>query len=137
MFNQSPPRQLYTRRQTDDPMKGFPPRIANTLWQTFSTFSWFQFHRAHTHLEEVQRRILRHYLVTNRNTNYGRRYDFKSIQSIDDFQNRVPLTTYEDYTDSIEAISKGQRMVLTAEPVLMFEITSGSASASKLKLHQQ
>lgn len=113
-------------------MKGVRPGIANTLWEIFSTFTWYQFRRAHTRLEKVQHRILRHYLATNRNTDYGRRYNFKSIQSIDDFQNKVPLTTYEDYIDSIEAIAQGQPMVLTAEPVLMFEITSGSTSGSKL-----
>jgi hypothetical protein len=113
-------------------MKGYPPGIANTIWQATSTFSWYQFHRAHPRLGEVQSRILRRYLVTNRYTDFGRRHDFKSIQTIDEFQKKVPLSTYEDYTESIEAISKGQSMVLTAEPVLMFEITSGSASASKL-----
>jgi hypothetical protein len=113
-------------------MKGVPPKIANTLWQTFSTFSWYRFRRAYARLEEVQSRILRHYLITNRNTDYGRRHDFKSIQTVDEFREKVPLSNYEDYAESIEAIAQGQSMVLTAEPVLMFEITSGSASASKL-----
>jgi len=113
-------------------MIGIPPVVANTLWQTFSTSSWRKFHRAHTRLEEVQGSILRHYLEANQDTDYGRRFGFRSIQSIEDFQNKVPLTTYEDYAASIEAISAGRPGVLTAEPVWMFEITSGSVSASKL-----
>jgi len=113
-------------------VKDLPPRTANTIWQASNTFPWYQFHRAHKRLEEVQNRILKQYLTANKYTDYGRRYDFESIQSVDGFQNKVPLTTYGDYADSIDAISGGKRMVLTAEPVLMFEITSGSSSASKL-----
>lgn len=113
-------------------MKVIPPGIANTLWQTSSTFNWYQFQRAHTRLEEVQQRILMNNLTTNQNTDFGRRHEFKSIRTTDEFQEKVPLSTYEDYKESIEAIAQGKLGVLTAEPVLMFEITSGSTSASKL-----
>jgi len=113
-------------------VKVLPPKIANSLWQAFSTMNWYKFHRTSTRLEEVQWRILRNYLITNKNTDYGNRYEFKSIHNIDDYQNRVPLTTYEDYIESIESIGSGKLNVLTAEPVKLFEITSGSTSASKL-----
>jgi len=113
-------------------MKGLPPIVANSLWQALSTPSWHQFRRALTDVENEQRRILKNYLRVNQNTDYGRRHDFASISSIDAFQESVPLTTYEDYLPQIDAIGRGQPMVLTADRVLMFEMTSGSTSASKM-----
>jgi len=94
--------------------------------------AWYQFRRAVVNLEQVQRRILRNYLIANQNTDYGRRFDFASITSVESFQENVPITTYEDYLEFIDAIGEGQSGVLTAEPVMMFEVTSGSTSASKL-----
>jgi len=113
-------------------MRYLSPGIANHLWQMTSTPDWRRFHRLQAAIDEVQGLILKRYLRANQNTDFGRQHDFKSIQSIADYQNAVPLTTYEDYTQSIEAIAQGQPGVLTAEPVTMFEITSGSSAASKL-----
>jgi hypothetical protein len=113
-------------------MKDWSSWVANTLWQAASMPAWHRYRRATTDLEKIQHHILGMCLESNQNTDYGRRYDFKSIKTGEDFQNKVPLTTYDDYTDYIELIAQGKSMVLTAEPVLMFEITSGSTSGSKL-----
>lgn len=113
-------------------MIGMGSRLANNLWQVSCMPAWYQFRRAVVNLEQVQRRILRNYLIANQNTDYGRRFDFASITSVESFQENVPITTYEDYLELIDAIGKGQPNVLTAEPVTMFEVTSGSTSASKL-----
>jgi len=112
-------------------MKGLSPIIANSLWQALSTPSWYQFRRTLTNVESEQRRILKNYLKVNQKTDFGRRYNFASISSIDTFQKSVPLTTYEDYVPQIEAIGQGRPQVLTDDPVMMFDITSGSTSASK------
>jgi hypothetical protein len=71
-------------------------------------------------------------LKANKDTDYGQRYHFDSITSPARYRELVPLTTYDDYTPYIEQIRAGQQSVLTADPVRMFELTSGSASASKL-----
>jgi len=94
--------------------------------------NWFKYHRTRNKLEEVQRRILRNYLIKNKNTDYGNQYDFKSIHTIEEYQDRVPLTSHENYINSIEEIGNGKANVLTAESVKLFEITSGSTSGSKL-----
>jgi hypothetical protein len=113
-------------------MKEWSSWVANTLWQAISMPAWYRFRRATTDLEVIQHHILWQYLESNQNTKYGRRFDFESIKTVEEFQDKVPLTTYDDYTDYIELIAEGQSMVLTTEPVLMFEITSGSTSGSKL-----
>ncbi len=108
------------------------PTFANDLWQLSCIPAWLQFQLATVNVAAVQRRILRDNLRANRDTEYGRRYGFACIDSVESFQGNVPLTTHEDYQEPIETISRGQRNVLVAEPVRMFEVTSGSTSASKL-----
>ena len=82
-------------------------------------------------LRMAQEKILLGILARNQEAEYGRAYDFCKIKSILDFQERVPLTDYEDYVPYIERILKGEKGVLTEEEVLLLEPSSGSASASK------
>jgi hypothetical protein len=108
------------------------PFLANSLWMASCLPAWFRFCRAIADVEHVQRRILKDCLAANQKTDYGRRFDFASISSVDSFQESVPVTTYKDYADSIEATGQGYTNLLTSEPVTMFEVTSGSTSPSKL-----
>lgn len=50
----------------------------------------------------------------NARTEYGRRYDFTHIHSIEEFRKYLPLTTYEDYIPYIESITNGKKNILTA-----------------------
>jgi len=106
--------------------------LANHLWQASCWPAWRQFRRAAVRLEQVQRSALRDCLVASRDTEYGQRHRFGAISSVESFQEKVPVTSYEDYLEYVEAIGDGQPNVLTADPVVMFEVTSGSTAASKL-----
>lgn len=80
----------------------------------------------------VQAGYLTELLKKNADTVYGRKYGFNTIRSYKDFAERVPLTKYEDYEPYIEAMANGADRVLTSEPVLLFELTSGSSGGKKL-----
>ena len=82
-------------------------------------------------IEKVQKEKLFEIIKNNQNTEYGSRFKFDSIDSILKYQQTVPLTTYEDYSEYIEKIKLGDTNVLTKEKVLLLEPTSGSTSASK------
>ena len=71
-------------------------------------------------------------IANNEHTAYGRQYRFCAIKNIADFQDKVPITTYEDYIPYIEKIKAGGQNILTSEPVLLLEPSSGSTSAKKL-----
>ena len=49
-----------------------------------------------------------------------------AIRSVGDFQRQVPLRTYDEHQPYIARIAAGETNVLTREPVLMFEPTSGT-----------
>lgn len=132
MFDPPTPRQSYGGWEAHDPVRDLLTFMANTLWQASCLPAWLQFRWALGDVERVQRRILKNYLAANKDTEYGRRFDFASIRSVDAYQARVPITAYEDYAGYMKAISQGKTDVLTAAPVTMFEVSSGSTAPSKL-----
>lgn len=60
--------------------------------------------------EEFVMRMVRE----NSRTEYGRKNNFKSIRSMEEFRSLLPLTSYEDYAEYIEGITAGKKNVLTA-----------------------
>jgi hypothetical protein len=106
-------------------------RALNSLPLAGFRRSAHQFDSALANPEEVQRRLLLDLLKQNRGCALGRQYGFESIGSLREYQDRVPLATYEDLAPWIERIKAGERGVMTSEPVLAFEKSSGSASAAK------
>lgn len=80
----------------------------------------------------VQGAYLKELLLKNADTVYGRKYGFDTIRSYRDFTRLVPLTEYEDYEPYIDRMCRGERDVLTAEEILLFELTSGSSGGKKL-----
>ena len=49
-----------------------------------------------------------------------------------EYQEQVPITAYEGLGNAIEAIAQGERNVLTADVVKLFQPTGGSTNATKL-----
>lgn len=107
-------------------------RLANNIWAASCLPGWGRFVRAAKDSAATQARLLSGYLRTNVLTEYGETYRFAEITTSKQYQDRVPLTTYDDYVPLIDRIGSGIPAVLTADPVSMFELSSGSTAASKL-----
>jgi hypothetical protein len=67
-----------------------------------------------------------------KDTWFGRKHRFAAVRSVLDFQDAVPLFSYDDYRPAIERIGNGESNVLTLEPVRSLEPTGGSVSGEKL-----
>ena len=106
--------------------------LANALWYLFCVPDSLAFRLAARDVARAQRSVLLRLLRRNAETEYGRRHGFQGIRSVADFRARVPLSTYDDYQPAVAHIAAGQAGVLTREPVLLLEPTSGSSAPSKL-----
>jgi GH3 auxin-responsive promoter len=85
-----------------------------------------------TDSETTQKEVLLHRIVApNASCEFGRRHGFAAIRSIREFQQGVPVRSYEDFRSDIERMARGEAGVLTSEPVRRFFITSGSMSQPK------
>jgi GH3 auxin-responsive promoter len=111
---------------------GIPPAVANSLWYASCLREAYRFGRALGDVAGTQERLLLEALRRNEGTEYGRRHGFAKIRSTDEYRERVPLTDYEDYAEAVGRISAGESNVLTGDPVLLLEPTSGSTAATKL-----
>jgi len=94
-------------------------------------FKSLSLQRARWDVHGTQLRLLRSILGKNCSTRFGREHHFSRVRSHADYCTAVPLSLYEDYHHYIELIAAGEKNVLTAEDIELFEPTSGSASPSK------
>ncbi len=82
---------------------------------------------------QVQQQVLKRILKLQKNTEYGKSYNFAMIQSADDFRNKHPLTTYEHYRSIIDEIANSRDYTkLVAEPIILFQETAGTTGQTKL-----
>ena len=56
-----------------------------------------------TQAGEIQHRVLTRLVKRAENTEWGKKYDYKSIRNYEDFKNRLPIQTQAWYTYSDES----------------------------------
>ncbi|NJD01928.1 MAG: GH3 auxin-responsive promoter family protein [Ruminiclostridium sp.] len=105
--------------------------LVNRLWISLCRTEYKRFSESIGNVRQVQEEVLSALISNNSQTVYGMEYGFSTILTPEEFRKNVPLTSYEDYTEYIQRIKAGETAVLTAEPVVMLELSSGSASSSK------
>ncbi len=80
----------------------------------------------------AQERVLAELLKRNARTVFGHDHGFASISTAAEFSRRVPVRDYEAFRPYVDRIIAGEKAVLTADPVTMFTMTSGTTAEPKL-----
>lgn len=93
--------------------------------------AWLKFVLLKNNFQNIQNKKLLNLIKRNKNTLYGKKYNFEKIKSVNEFQNQIPISEYEDYSDYIEKIKHLESNVLTSDRVRILEPTSGSSGAKK------
>lgn len=78
--------------------------------------------------ESIQAAQLRKLITKARDTEWGKKYDFKSIRNYNDFSQRIPLQTYEDLKPYITRMVNGEKDVLWPSVVRWFARSSGTTN---------
>lgn len=81
------------------------------------------------HPIETQKGVLFSQLFHAENTVYGKNYGFKDISNYKDFQNNVPVVTYEDYEPYIEKARQGMKDIIWPGQIKHFAKSSGTTNA--------
>ena len=77
--------------------------------------------------------LLMKILSDSKDTEIGRKYDFASIHSIEEYQKRLPITTYDDYVDYVlRDVQNDEQNLMTAYPIRIYCETSGSLGNPKI-----
>ena len=90
-----------------------------------------QFENATKDPSASQRKILFDYLGRNRNTEYGKIYNFSGIRSVEEYQKAVPMSDCDSLRPYIERRTTGEDNILTADRPIFFGLTSGTTARQK------
>lgn len=77
---------------------------------------------------DAQREVLFNLTDQARNTEFGKKHDFKSIDRIETFQERVPIHTYENIKPYIDRLLKGEQNILWPTDIKWFAKSSGTTN---------
>jgi len=102
------------------------------LLQTVAKRTKNNFVKKTRQVEAVQERFLRDLLRNHQATEFGQKYRFKEIRTAEQFRQRLPASSYSSYAPYCDRIAQGEQNILTAEPVVFLNLTSGSTGAHKL-----
>lgn len=91
-----------------------------------------QFEKSTKEPMKAQKKTLFQYLSRNKNTEYGRKYNFSKVKSFDDYRLLIPMSDSESIFSYIERMKKGENNILTKDKVVFFGLTSGTMGRPKL-----
>lgn len=78
---------------------------------------------------ETQQRIFSELLETARYTEWGSTYNYGQIRSVKEYQEQVPVSTYEELYPYIERVLKGEPNVMWPSQIEWFSKSSGTTNA--------
>lgn len=78
---------------------------------------------------EMQQKVLFDNLKSANQTQYGVQYGFKDITSYEEFRERVPIVSYEEFQPEIERARKGEENVFWPGKISWFAKSSGTTNA--------
>lgn len=80
------------------------------------------------HAGEIQARVLKRLIADAAQTEWGRKYDYSTIKSYEDFKSRVPVQTYEDIKPYVERLRKGEKNLIWPSEIRWFAKSSGTTN---------
>lgn len=87
-----------------------------------------QIDRYATEAGEIQHNVLLKLLKKAENTEWGKKYDYKSIRTYDDFRQRVPIQTYDDIKPWVERLRAGEKNLIWPSEIKWFAKSSGTTN---------
>ncbi len=99
-----------------------------------SIFAWYMKKRIHQielfikYPLDVQEEWLHTLISSAENTEWGKLYDYKSILTVSQFKDRVPIQNYDTLKPYIERMLKGEQNILWPSDIKWFAKSSGTTS---------
>ncbi|MGN0547643.1 MAG: GH3 auxin-responsive promoter family protein [Acutalibacteraceae bacterium] len=82
---------------------------------------------------KAQRNTLKKILSRNKNCELGKKYNFKDIHSIEEYQEKVPITTYADYEPYVDRMLRNkEKNLMFTGPNIRYCSSSGSVGKPKI-----
>ncbi|MDO5574285.1 MAG: GH3 auxin-responsive promoter family protein [bacterium] len=76
---------------------------------------------------EQQKKLLMDILAENKDSDYGKRYHFENILTVEAFRGHIPVSAYDDYAPMIELSTRlGESNIITSKPLACYTTALGS-----------
>lgn len=100
--------------------------LGNIVYKGFEHFT--------TEAVATQEATLKKIMEKNKDCELGKKYDFANINSIKEFQEKVPLSTFEDYAPLIDRmLDNDEKNIITSSKVIRYTASSGSVGKPKIQ----
>ncbi len=109
--------------------------ISKTLYLTLVSIGAIEevsFERKLRNFNGSNLNTLERIIERNKSSEFGRRHNFQSIKSLEEYKEQVPLGEYNDFFPYIEKMTRGEKNILVSEPIEYFSHTSGTTGRQKL-----
>ncbi|MCD6090797.1 MAG: GH3 auxin-responsive promoter family protein [Bacteroidales bacterium] len=99
-----------------------------------SVISWIMKKRMHQielfikYPHDVQQEWFKTLLYRANDTEWGRQYDYKSIQTVEQYRERVPISNYEDLKPFIDRTRAGEQNILWPTDIKWYAKSSGTTA---------
>lgn len=99
-----------------------------------SIFSWLMKKRVHQidlfikYPIEVQKEVFHTLIKSAKDTEFGKKYGFESIENYNDFKSKVPLQDYEDLKVYVDRMIKNEQNLIWPTDIKWFAKSSGTTS---------
>ena len=80
------------------------------------------------HADAVQQKQLSRLIDVSKQTEWGKKYDYKSIRNYETFQERIPIQQYDDVKPYVERMLQGEQGLIWPTPVKWFAKSSGTTN---------
>ena len=77
---------------------------------------------------DIQHRVLTRLLQQAANTEWGKKYDYKTIRNYDTFKDRLPVQTYDEIKPYVERLRAGEQNLLWPSEIRWFAKSSGTTN---------
>lgn len=102
--------------------------LLNSLISWINTIRLNQINDYSTQPSDIQEEQLFKLIDTAKDTEFGRKYGYKSISTIRQFQQNVPISSYDELKPWIERMIAGEKNILWPKEVKWFAKSSGTTN---------
>jgi hypothetical protein len=102
--------------------------LLNSVLKFFLEQRITEIQRFMTNPHEVQHMVFKNLITTAKDTEWGLKYGYQDQLSYQEYQNRVPISTYEQLYPYIERMLKGEDNVLWSSKIDWFSKSSGTTN---------
>ncbi len=77
---------------------------------------------------DAQQIVFKNLITGGENTEWGKKYDYKSVKNINDLKNRFPVQDYDSIKPYIDRLMLGEQNILWNEQIIWFAKSSGTTN---------